>query len=106
MSGSQLLVAPLLETGNERMCYLPEGKWIDYQTGAVYNSGWQTIKAGKIPCIILARDGSLIPHVPLAQSTDRINWDKMELKPYSADVKKCTGLVFKPGDKDVQIVNQ
>ena len=106
MYGSQLLVAPLLETGNERTCYLPEGKWIDYQTGAVYNSGWQTIKAGKIPCIILVRDGSLIPHVPLAQSTDRINWDKMELKPYSADVKKCTGLVFKPGDKDVQIVNQ
>ena len=106
MYGSQLLVAPLLETGNERMCYLPKGKWIDYQTGAVYNSGWQTIKAGKIPCIILVRDGSLIPHVPLAQSTDRINWDKMELKPYSADVKKCTGLVFKPGDKDVQIVNQ
>ena len=106
MYGSQLLVAPLLETGNERMCYLPEGKWIDYQTGAVYNSGWQMIKAGKIPCIILVRDGSLIPHVPLAQSTDRINWDKMELKPYSADVKKCTGLVFKPGDKDVQIVNQ
>ena len=106
MYGSQLLVAPLLETGNERTCYLPEGKWIDYQTGAVYNSGWQTIKTGKIPCIILVRDGSLIPHVPLAQSTDRINWDKMELKPYSADVKKCTGLVFKPGDKDVQIVNQ
>ena len=106
MYGSQLLVAPLLETGNERMCYLPKGKWIDYQTGAVYNSGWQMIKAGKIPCIILVRDGSLIPHVPLAQSTDRINWDKMELKPYSADVKKCTGLVFKPGDKDVQIVNQ
>ena len=106
MYGSQLLVAPLLETGNERTCYLPEGKWIDYQTGAVYNSGWQTIKACKIPCIILVRDGSLIPHVPLAQSTDRINWDKMELKPYSADVKKCTGLVFKPGDKDVQIVNQ
>ena len=106
MYGSQLLVAPLLETGNERTCYLPEGKWIDYQTGAVYNSGWQMIKAGKIPCIILVRDGSLIPHVPLAQSTDRINWDKMELKPYSADVKKCTGLVFKPGDKDVQIVNQ
>ena len=106
MYGSQLLVAPLLETGNERMCYLPKGKWIDYQTGAVYNSGWQMIKASKIPCIILVRDGSLIPHVPLAQSTDRINWDKMELKPYSADVKKCTGLVFKPGDKDVQIVNQ
>ena len=106
MYGSQLLVAPLLETGNERTCYLPGGKWIDYQTGAVYNSGWQTIKAGKIPCIILVRDGSLIPHVPLAQSTDRINWDKMELKPYSADIKKCTGLVFKPGDKDVQIVNQ
>ena len=32
MFGSQILVAPLLESGNSRTCYLPKGKWIDYQT--------------------------------------------------------------------------
>lgn len=106
MFGSQILVAPLLESGAERSCYLPKGKWIDYQTGKVYDGGYQTIKAGKIPCVILVRDGSLIPHVPVAQSTAEIKWDKMELKAYKASAKKCRGLVFKPGDDDVTEVTR
>ena len=112
MFGSQILVAPLLESGNERMVYLPSfggagggSKWIDYQSGKVYEGGYQTIKAGPIPAIILVRDGSLIPHVPLAQRTDRIDWNAIELKPYKADATTCTGLLFKPGDKTIQIIN-
>lgn len=104
MFGSQILVAPLLESGDSRTCYLPKGKWIDYQTGKVYEEGYQTIKVGEIPCVILVRDGSLIPHVPLAQRTDQIQWDKVEMIPYRADAKKCTGLLFKPGDTDLQQV--
>ena len=73
MFGSQMLVAPLMESGNERTVYLPKGKWIDYQNGKVYEGGYQNIQAGKIPAIILVRDGSLIPHAPLAQRTDKIN---------------------------------
>ncbi len=106
MFGEQILVAPLLETGNSRTCYLPRGKWIDYQTGKVYEGGYQTIEAGKIPCVILVRDGSLIPHVPVAQSTDKIDWSKVELKAYKADAKTCHGLLFTPGDKDVRNVTQ
>ncbi len=104
MFGSQILVAPMIESGDERVCYLPAGKWIDYQTGKVYSGGYQTIKAGKMQCVILVRDGSLIPHVPVAQSTSEIRWDKMELKAYKASAKKCRGLVFKPGDADVHEV--
>ena len=106
MFGSQMLVAPLMESGNERMVYLPKGKWIDYQTGKVYDGGYQTIQAGKIPAIILVRDGSLIPHAPLAQRTDQINWNKIELKPYKVNAKKCSGLLFKPGDKTIQTIEQ
>ena len=106
MFGSQMLVAPLLESGNERNVYLPRGKWIDYQTGKVYDGGWQTIKAGKIPAIILVRDGSLIPHAPLSQRTDQIQWDKVELKAYKADAKKCNGLLFKPGDTKLQYIER
>ena len=106
MFGSQMLVAPLLESGNSRTCYLPKGKWIDYQTGKVYEGGYQEIEAGKIPCIILVRDGSLIPHVPLAQRTDKIEWDKVEWKAYKADAKTCKGLLFKPGDKNLQVVEE
>ncbi len=106
MFGSQILVAPLLESGNSRTCYLPKGKWIDYQTGKVYEGGYQTIKVGEIPAVILVRDGSLIPHVPLAQRTDQIQWDKVEWKVYKADAKKCTGLLFKPGDTSLQRIER
>ena len=106
MFGSQILVAPLLESGNSRTCYLPKGKWIDYQTGNVYEGGYQTIEVGEIPCVILVRDGSLIPHVPLAQRTDQIQWDKVEWKAYKADAKKCTGLLYKPGDSQIQTIEQ
>ena len=106
MFGSQILVAPLMESGTSRTCYLPQGKWIDYQTGKVYEGGYQHITAGEIPCIILVRDGSLIPHVPVAQSTDKIDWSKMELKAYKADAAVCEGLIFKPGDADVQSVRK
>ena len=106
MFGSQILVAPLLESGNSRTCYLPRGKWIDYQSGKVYEGGYQTIEVGEIPAVILVRDGSLIPHAPLAQRTDQIQWDKVELKPYKADAKKCQGLLFKPGDSALQRIEQ
>ena len=106
MFGSQILVAPLMESGCERMVYLPKGKWIDYQSGAIYEGGYQTVKAGIIPAIILVRDGSLIPHAPLAQRTDQIDWNKIELKVYKADAKKCKGLLFKPGDKTVREIEQ
>ena len=109
MFGSQILVAPLMESGNERMVYLPSlggSKWIDYQTGKVYEGGYQTIEAGKIPAIILVRDGSIIPHAPLAQRTDQIDWNQIELKTYKADAKTCKGLIFKPGDSQIETIER
>ena len=106
MFGSQMLVAPLLESGTGRTVYLPHGKWIDYQSGKVYEGGYQTIEAGRIPAVILVRDGSLIPHAPLAQRTDQIDWSAIELRPYKADAKICRGLLFKPGDTALQTIEQ
>jgi len=106
MFGSQMLVAPLMESGTERTVYLPKGKWIDYQTGKVYEGGYQTIEAGEIPAVILVRDGSLIPHVPLAQRTDEIDWNKIEWKAYKADATTCSGLLFKPGDSKIETINR
>ena len=58
MFGSNLLVAPLLETGkNERKVYLPNGKWFDYQTGKVYEGEkWHEIAADEIPMILLVKE--------------------------------------------------
>jgi alpha-D-xyloside xylohydrolase len=96
----------LLESGSSRAVYLPKGKWIDYQNGKVYEGGYQTIEAGKIPCIILVKDGSIIPHAPLAQRTDQIDWNKIELRKYKASAKTCTGLLFKPGDTQIQHITR
>ena len=104
--GSQILVAPLLENCSSRTVYLPQGKWIDYQSGSVYEGGYQQIESGKIPAIILVRDGSLIPHAPLAQRTDQIDWNAIELRPYRAAATRCTGLLFKPGDTQLQVIEQ
>ena len=106
MFGSQILVAPLMESGTSRDVYLPKGKWIDYQTGKVYEGGYQTIEAGKIPAIILVRDGSLIPHVPLAQRTDEIDWNQIEWKAYKVDATTCSGMLFKPGDSQIEVIKR
>ena len=105
--GAQMLVAPLMECGNSRNVYLPSGcKWIDYQSGKVYDSGWHTIETGPIPAVILVRDGSVIPHAPLAQRTDQIKWDQVELKTYKASAQKCTGLLFRPGDTELTVIEK
>ena len=123
MYGSQLLVAPLLESGSSRTVYLPKGKWIDYQSGKVYEGGYQEISiptaqevkayaeasgsatvSQPLPCIILVKDGSLIPQVPVAQSTDKINWSKLSWRPFKADAAECVGYLYLPGSEKIAIV--
>lgn len=103
--GSQILVAPLLESGiTGRTVYLPAGKWIDYQTGKTYESGWHEIEAGALPIIMLVRDGSVLPHLKLAQCTADLDWSRINLKVYSADRKQAEGLICLPSDNRLQVV--
>lgn len=103
MFGESILVAPLLEDGTSRDVYLPgSGKWIDYQTGKVYQPGWNHIACGDIEAIILVRDGTALPQVPVAQCTDQVQWDKISWKHFKADAKKTTGKIYKPGDSEMR----
>ena len=103
MFGSNLLVAPMLEEGSGRDVYLPgRQKWIDYQTGKVYAPGWNHIECGTLPIVILVKDGSAIPHIPVAQCTDQMKWDKITWKKYLADEKKAEGLLCLPQDGRLQ----
>lgn len=61
-----------------RKVYLPGGKWVDYQTGKTYEAGWHEIETAEIPALILVRKGSVIPQVPVAQSTSEIDWAKVK----------------------------
>ncbi|MCQ2334808.1 MAG: alpha-xylosidase [Paludibacteraceae bacterium] len=95
MFGEQMLVAPMMEAGTSRTVYLP-GKepWIDYQTGRLYAAGWQQIECGALPIIILIKDGSAIPHVPVAQCTEQIDWSKLSWREYKANATTTKGYLF------------
>jgi alpha-D-xyloside xylohydrolase len=97
--GSDILVAPLFQDSTyERDVYLPKGKWINYQTGEVYENGWHHVQAGKIPAIILIRNGAVVPHAKLAHSTKDIDWNNLELVVYSTDNNVARGYVCLPSD--------
>jgi len=96
--GSSILVAPLFEENTTaRNVYLPPGTWIDYQTGISYSGGWQKIEAGKIPIVMLVRDGTVIPLIKLAQSTMQMDWSNLELVAFSKGTT-ARGLVCLPSD--------
>ena len=99
--GHDILVAPLFEDGTSRYVYLPAGKWFDYQTGKIYGKGWNEITVGQIPAVIMIRDGAIIPHIALAQSTDKMDWSNITLKAYLSDVSTATGLLCLPSDNKI-----
>jgi alpha-D-xyloside xylohydrolase len=97
--GSDMLVAPLFEDVTSRNVYLPPGQWIDYQTRETYSGGWHNIQAGDLPIVVLVRDGSVIPHIKLAQSTSEMDWSELELIVYSSDSRNVSGIVCLPSDQ-------
>ncbi|MCC6279873.1 MAG: alpha-xylosidase, partial [Saprospiraceae bacterium] len=100
--GSDILVAPLFEEGvYSRNVYLPPGQWIDYQSKKVYSAGWHNIEAGAVPVVMLVRDGAVIPHIALAQSTNDMDWSKLELVVFSADGTGGNGKVCLPADQQL-----
>ena len=99
--GSDILVAPLFENGKLRDVYLPPGKWIDYQTGNFYEKGWHRMQAADIPVVVLVKDGAVIPHIKLAQSTADMDFSKIELKVYAVNRENAEGLVCLPSDKQL-----
>jgi alpha-D-xyloside xylohydrolase len=101
--GTDLLVAPLMhENETRRDVYLPPGNWIDYQSGKSYSSGWQAIEAGKIPIVLLVREGAVIPHIGVAQSTLQMDWSKLELVVFAKDATAAKGLVCLPSDNQLR----
>jgi alpha-D-xyloside xylohydrolase len=100
--GTDLLVAPLMEEAPGRNVYLPPGFWIDYQDGKVYEGArWHSIRAGRLPVVMLVRDGSAIPHAELAQSTGEIDWHSLELRVFYSRAEAAEGLICLPEDGEL-----
>jgi alpha-D-xyloside xylohydrolase len=104
--GSDILVAPLLDANaTGRDVYLPPGQWIDYQTGKVYSGGWQNIQAGVIPVVMLVREGAVIAHMKLAQSTKDMDWANLDLVVYATNAQTAQGVVCLPSDNVLRRVS-
>jgi alpha-D-xyloside xylohydrolase len=101
--GNCLLVAPLMEENiNSRKVYLPEGKWVDYQTKKIYEGKqWSVIEAVELPGILLVKWGSLIPHIALVQSTEFMDWQKIELVAFSNGEATAKGEFYIPVTKQI-----
>ncbi|MCM1139591.1 MAG: alpha-xylosidase [Duncaniella sp.] len=104
MFGESMLVAPMLEDGESRDVYLPgKDKWIDYQTGKIYTPGWNHIATAELPIVVLVKDGTALPHIPVAQSTDQLDWSKVHWKKYLADKKKALGTLCLPSGSHQEV---
>ena len=104
MLGSDLLVAPFFENTKSRQVYLPKGNWVDYQTGRTYEGGWHDIAAGELEVVLLVREGAVLPHVKVAQSTEQIDWENIELVAFDVNSARTTMKLLLPGESEVKDV--
>jgi alpha-D-xyloside xylohydrolase len=98
MFGSDLLVAPLFRSGSVRNVYLPPGDWVDYFSGQMFEgSKWHHITASQVPIVLLVRAGAVLPLIDLAQSTEKMDWTRLELRSF--------GTILTPAVVDVALPN-
>jgi alpha-D-xyloside xylohydrolase len=63
--GPDLLVAPVLTAGTQRAVHLPEGKWLDYWSGAPLVGPLDTVVDAPLDRIPLyVRAGAVLPKIP------------------------------------------
>jgi len=82
--GRNLLVAPILDEQNQRMVYLPAGRWVDYWEHTVLEgSRWIPVNAplDRIPLFVKA--GGILPYGPLQQFVGEKLPDPLQLDIFS-----------------------
>jgi hypothetical protein len=60
MLGDEMLVAPIVEPGNRRSLYLPQGIWTNLATNEVF-TGRRTIAVDTMELPVFARNGTIVP---------------------------------------------
>jgi len=75
--GKDFLIAPILSQGStSRTVTLPPGSWLDYFTGESF-SGTITVNAPIDTMPIFVRNGAIIPHTDLVQTTEDYDADNL-----------------------------
>lgn len=82
--GDSMMIAPILNPGNSRHVYLPQGIWYNYWTGEkMLSTGWIEVKCPleEIPIFIPA--GAVIPYGPEQNYVDEKENNLSEIHVYS-----------------------
>ena len=84
MSGNSFLIAPVVESSNEKEVYLPEGNWYDYDDGKTIYAGGKTMNynAPEDLLPIFVKEGSIIPMQPEMQYVGEKPVDEITLDVY------------------------
>lgn len=79
--GRFLLVAPVVTPGEERLAYLPTGRWVRWSTGEVlHGPRWHQLHAPLDELPLLLRDGALVPRTTdVPQHTGEVDLGRLTL---------------------------
>ena len=63
--GPDLLVAPVITAGLQRGVHLPEGRWLDYWSGAAYTGPADVVVDAPLDRIpLFVKEGTILPRIP------------------------------------------
>ncbi len=84
MVGSSILVSPVVTQGSEyKVVYLPEGRWVDYNTHEVFEGNQHITYYAPIDvCPIFVKENSIIPKYLPMQYVGEHNMDSLILEVY------------------------
>lgn len=95
--GADLLVAPVVRPGvHSRAVYFPEGRWVEWWTGAITEGPrWQVVEAPLPRIPLFLRAGAAIPTTrPQAHTPDRAVWEDLEWRVYPEGTTVVSGRLY------------
>jgi len=81
-----------------RNVYLPPEAGLIIKPENPTPAAGKKIEAGKLPVVMLVRDGTVLPQIKLAQSTLQMDWSQLDLVVFARDAQTAKGLVYLPAD--------
>jgi len=82
MFGRSILVAPMVREGTKREVYLPQGRWVDFRSGAALLPGAFTAEVPMDEIALYVRGGSIIPIGPDVNYSSQKPWDELKILVY------------------------
>jgi alpha-glucosidase len=100
--GDALLAAPVSQPGvRARAVYLPAGRWMDFWTGERFDGGGHVLAdapPARMPLYV--KLPSLIPMIPVVQSTAEFHEQPLELRLFGADEGRACRSSYYEDDAD------